>query len=148
MKTGIVMATSSKDNVDSRRILGVDFGEKRVGVAVSDRNNKYSLPLKIIKRKNDISLINELKALLIEWGCGIIVIGLPDEYSSVHKKQIERIESFIDKLKLEVKDVNVVVWSESFTSKKAREVNPKSEHIDDVAASVILESYLESISIT
>lgn len=128
------------------RVLGVDFGEKRVGIAVSDRNNKYSLPLKIIRRKNDVNLIQDLKSVLDEWGCTDIVFGLPDEFSSVHIKQIERIKSFVDKFQLEVNNVNVVVWSESFTSKKAREVNPKREHIDDVAASVILESYLESIS--
>lgn len=141
------MNYSNFEHKGGGRVLGVDFGEKRVGIAVSDRNNKYALPLKILIRKNDAKVIIEILDIISQWGCDTVVIGIPDEFSPVHKKQVNRIKSFVKKIQLEVGDVNVVVWSESFTSKKAREANPDSDFIDDIAASVILESYLESITL-
>lgn len=127
-----------------QRILSIDFGERRVGVAITDRHNKYAMPLMILERHKDEQIINEIHDIIIKYNCSVLVVGLPDEFSSVHKKQIERILSFAEKLREKLDDVKVKLWSESFTSKKAVEDRPERKHVDDISATIILSTYLES----
>lgn len=124
------------------RILGIDYGEKRVGIAITNPLN-IPMPLETVSSDRIISRIEEL---LKEYEIDLIVVGNPME-----GKRKEMVERFIEELKRNVK-VKVVEWDESFTSRRAEEIMRKMKKkpskdrgaVDRIAASIILEEYLSS----
>jgi len=124
------------------RILGIDYGEKRVGIAITNPLN-IPMPLETVSSERIISRIEEL---LKEYEIDLIVVGNPME-----GKRKEMVERFIEELKSNVK-VKVVEWDESFTSRRAEEIMRKMKKkpskdrgaVDRIAASIILEEYLSS----
>jgi len=124
------------------RILGIDYGEKRVGIAITNPLN-IPMPLETVSSDRIISRIEEL---LKEYEIDLIVVGNPME-----GKRREMVERFIEELKRNVK-VKVVEWDESFTSRRAEEIMRKMKKkpskdrgaVDRIAASIILEEYLSS----
>jgi len=124
------------------RILGIDYGEKRVGIAITNSLN-IPMPLETVSSDRIISRIEEL---LKEYEIDLIVVGNPME-----GKRKEMVERFIEELKRNVK-VKVVEWDESFTSRRAEEIMRKMKKkpskdrgaVDRIAASIILEEYLSS----
>ena len=124
------------------RILGIDYGEKRVGIAITNPLN-IPMPLETVSSNR---IMHRIEELLKEYEIDLIVVGNPME-----GKRREMVERFIEKLKSNVK-VKVVEWDESFTSRKAEEVMRKMKKkpskdrgaVDRIAASIILEEYLSS----
>ncbi len=124
------------------RILGIDYGEKRVGIAIT---NPLNIPMPLETVSSD-RIMHRIEELLKEYEIDLIVVGNPME-----GKRREMVERFIEKLKSNVK-VKVVEWDESFTSRKAEEVMRKMKKkpskdrgaVDRIAASIILEEYLSS----
>ncbi len=124
------------------RILGIDYGEKRVGIAIT---NPLNIPMPLETVSSD-RIMHRIEELLKEYEIDLIVVGNPME-----GKRKEMVERFIEKLKSNVK-VKVVEWDESFTSRKAEEIMRKMKKkpskdrgtVDRIAASIILEEYLSS----
>jgi len=124
------------------RILGIDYGEKRVGIAIT---NPLNIPMPLETVSSD-RIMHRIEELLKEYEIDLIVVGNPME-----GKRREMVERFIEKLKSNVK-VKVVEWDESFTSRRAEEVMRKMKKkpskdrgaVDRIAASIILEEYLSS----
>jgi len=124
------------------RILGIDYGEKRVGIAIT---NPLNIPMPLETVSSD-RIMHRIEELLNEYEIDLIVVGNPME-----GKRKEMVERFIEKLKSNVK-VKVVEWDESFTSRRAEEVMRKMKKkpskdrgaVDRIAASIILEEYLSS----
>ncbi|HDI83377.1 Holliday junction resolvase RuvX [bacterium] len=124
------------------RILGIDYGEKRVGIAIT---NPLNIPMPLETVSSD-RIMHRIEELLNEYEIDLIVVGNPME-----GKRREMVERFIEKLKSNVK-VKVVEWDESFTSRRAEEVMRKMKKkpskdrgaVDRIAASIILEEYLSS----
>ena len=124
------------------RILGIDYGEKRVGIAIT---NPLNIPMPLETVSSD-RIMHRIEELLKEYEIDLIVVGNPME-----GKRREMVERFIEKLKSNVK-VKVVEWDESFTSRRAEEIMRKMKKkpskdrgaVDRIAASIILEEYLSS----
>ena len=126
------------------RILGIDYGAKRTGLAISDPLNKYAIPLDVI---NSTRTYPHIKQLLLDEDIRTIIIGLAMPISGKPNTQVRssiRIADRIRKL-----GVDVVFESEHLTSEAAndmvrRQVTQSGVPIDDIAASLILQQYLNS----
>ena len=126
------------------RILGIDYGAKRTGLAISDPLNKYAIPLDVISSTRTYP---HVKQLLLDEDIHTIIIGLAMPMSGKPNAQVTstvRIAERIRKL-----GVDVLFESEHLTSEAAsdivrRQVARSGLPIDDIAASVILQQYLNS----
>ncbi len=138
-------------NLEEARILAIDFGEKRIGIAITDPLNLFAYPLTTIN--NDSGFMKNLKALLDQYKVVKILIGNPVKEDGSQA----RIFSQIIKLKNEVEtkfNIAIEVVDERYSSEIARQriiesVKSKKKRrdkslVDKNAAAVILEDYLKS----
>lgn len=130
------------------RILAIDYGEKRIGLAVSD-------PLKIIatalKTVSNNEIIEFLKNYFISEEVETIVIGLPSDQAHSY----QAILTFKNKISEQFKDKNVVFEDEQFTSKLAfnsmlqsgvkKKQRRNKENIDKISACIILQNYMDKL---
>jgi putative Holliday junction resolvase len=126
------------------RILGIDYGAKRTGLAISDPLNKYAIPLDVI---NSTRTYPHIKQLLLDEDIRTIIIGLAMPISGKPNAQVRSTVRIADRIRK--LGVDVVFESEHLTSEAAndmvrRQVARSGVPIDDIAASVILQQYLNS----
>ncbi len=134
------------------RALGVDLGEKRIGIAVSDSNGKVATPLQVIIRSKSIKQDHKkICELVDEWEVDIVVVGMPYSLNGSKGLAAKTVEKEVKELSSAL-EVPVATQDERLTtvtaakelaiqgldSKKQRKV------IDQVAASVILQSWLDN----
>jgi putative Holliday junction resolvase len=137
-------------NIFTSRILGLDFGEKRIGVSISDPLRITAQPLPTIIYKNDNQLWTILDQLFIEHEIEKIVIGLPLNMNGSFGMSSQKVESFSKKIKNRYK-LEVELLDERLTSSVAettmRELGIKpsknKDKIDKLAAILILQNYLD-----
>lgn len=136
---------------DFFRVLAVDPGDKRIGLAISDLSGTIANPLKVIqhiKREDDAALI---LSEAIENGVNLIIIGQAlgsDGESTPSSRKSERLAQVLQNLTI----LPVRLWDESGSTNKAIEARiamgvkrkKRRGHMDDLAASIILQSYLDS----
>lgn len=131
------------------RILGIDYGDARVGVAVSDLLGMTAQGVKTIKNTGIKRLLSELSEVLSEYKPEKIVIGLPKNMDGSEGFRAEATYKFAEKLKT-VYDGEIVFWDERLSSLGAKrylnETNTRGQKrknvLDTVAACIILEGYL------
>ncbi len=122
------------------RLLGIDYGKKRVGIALSDEGGSIAMPYIVLK--NDENILNNIKEICIERNVKKIIIGLSLDF----KNQPNFIVPETDKLKTALeKDLDIPVFYESevLTTKEAERLQGKVEKIDASAAALILKSFIE-----
>jgi putative Holliday junction resolvase len=131
-----------------KRILGVDYGERRVGLAVSDGLLITAQGLDTFDRRTG-KLLPHLAQLSKQYDVGAIVLGHPVSMSG----RDNAISLAVEKLAAKIRDrlgVEVVLWDERLTSEEARRVlkgqGAGKEAVDRVAAILILQNYLDSRS--
>ena len=129
--------------------MAIDYGKKRVGVAITDSMCTIAQPFITIKPKSDFQLIKRLKCLIEENDVGLILVGNPLSMKGEPTKMSQEIERFVKKMRRLI-DIEVKLWDERHVSKyaanklKGMGLSSKKEDIDRVAASIILEEFLES----
>ncbi len=129
------------------RVLGIDYGQKRVGVAISDPMQIIASSHSIIEHDNDDEVVVDALLLLIEkYQIGKIVIGLPLNMNGSEGFQAKRVHLFCENLK-ERCDLPQVLEDERQSSKQAqaikKEIKSKNDRIDDRAAAIILQNFLD-----
>ena len=134
------------------RALGIDFGEKRVGLALSDKLNIIASPYKTIQYVSETELINQIKKIVIEKEIGIFVIGLPLNMKGQDSAQTKKVRSFkklLSKLELPIvyedERFSSIIAKNSLVLQNIKTGHNKSE-IDRTAAAIILQQYLDKIS--
>lgn len=136
------------------RILGLDFGTKTTGVAVSDPMGWTAQGLEIIRRKEDEHLkatLNRIAELCIEYKVERIVLGLPKNMNNTLGERGEKTLLFKEKLEAKVK-LPVEMWDERLSTVAAESVlleadmsrKKRKNVIDKLAATIILQSYLDA----
>ena len=134
-----------------RRILGVDFGQARIGVAISDELRMLAHPVETIPSAG--KAIERLAALAREKNVERIVIGVPRLMSGGLGSAAEAVMLFVEKMRKAV-SCEVVTWDERLTTVAAhralRDAGKKTRatrgYVDQVAAQMILQGYLDSLS--
>jgi len=137
-----------------RRILSLDIGDRRIGVAMSDTLGILATPLTILDRKGDETAIASIIDLVNKHDAGQIIAGLPRSLSGGIGPQAEKVQSFVEKLKQQT-DVPVDLRDERFTTVDAQRLmreaatkKKKGKMQDDAAAAaVLLQAYLDEKSL-
>ncbi len=132
------------------KILSLDIGEKRVGVAISDELAFLAHPLKTIEWKGVKHFLSQVKQLVQETHASQIVVGVPYTLRGTVSKKTQQILNIIEKLKKEL-NVPIIEVDESLSTRRAEDVLHKvgkkpSKHrdkIDQIAAVIILQDYLD-----
>ena len=135
------------------RILGLDYGERRIGIALSDPLRIIAKPLTIIDRKKTADYIFRISEIVSERKITSIVVGLPLTLKGGYSKQTEIVLAFIDQLKsdLQIPIMTVDERLSSVAAKKSLQAQAvKTGHnkgrVDETAAAIFLQEYLDSQS--
>lgn len=138
-------------NKNEVRIMGIDYGEKRIGIALSDPLNIFAYPYKTIS--NDVNFWKVFSELVKDNNIGKIVLGLPSSKFHSSKLVAEKVHLIREKITKNLK-VEVILWNEEFSSAIAKEkileaVTKKSKRrdkglLDSYSAAVILQEFLDS----
>ena len=133
-------------------ILGLDIGDARTGVAISDELGIAAHPLCTIHRKSRKAVLAELQELVTAHKVERIVVGLPLQLDGETGTQARKVKRFAERLEQQV-NLPIVFWDESFTTFEAAQIlrgtkkrrKKRKQVIDQVAAVLILEGYLEEL---
>lgn len=135
-----------------RMIIGLDVGEKRIGVAKTDELGFMAHAVGMIERRSDRYAVHEIKQLVIEWKAEKIVVGLPKDMSGKVGRMAEKVMRFGDLLKKEMPEAALEYWDERLSTKGAERTligmdvsrSKRKQVIDKLAAQSILQNYLEA----
>ena len=133
------------------RILALDIGERRIGVALSDPSGILASPLTVLQRTGLKRDLGEILRLAEEKEAESVLVGMPLSLDGVAREQAQRVQQFCQALEREAR-IPIITWDERLSTVEAerrlREGGASSGHrreiLDAVAAAVVLESYLDS----
>ncbi len=132
------------------RNLGLDIGEKRIGVAISDSEEILASPLETITYRDEEQAINAINGLVKKYNIERIVVGLPYSLNGEIGFQAIKVQEFIEKLRESI-SVDVHFQDERLTTVTASNMlieagvkkSKRKEKIDAAAATIILQAYLD-----
>ena len=132
------------------RVLGIDYGEKTIGAAVSCENARIAFELETVRRENGAALkksLGRLKELTRLYNVGEIVLGLPLRLNGEMGERAQKTLAFKEKLEKYIKRVKIILWDERFSTREAYgnliETGADTQNVDAAAARIILQSYLD-----
>lgn len=133
------------------RVLGVDHGEKRIGIALSDASATMASPLSVVQHVSRVIDSAQVAVLAHEHQVRLIVVGQSFDEEGQPNAAGRRAGRFADALRVQT-DIPVVTWDEAFTTQDARASRivmgaPRGKrggHLDHLAAAVMLQSYLDT----
>ena len=135
----------------NKRILGIDYGDARVGIAITDLLNITVQGLETIERKNsDKIILKKLDEILEKYDISTIVVGMPLNMDGTKSERAEITEKFIHKLKCKYNNIIIETMDERLTTVEAHktmnflEINKhkKKGIVDTISAEYILEAYM------
>jgi putative Holliday junction resolvase len=158
------------------RTIGLDIGDKRTGVAISDPQGTFALPLTVLDSAREDSLIGQILKIVEQYEAQCIVVGLPRHLDGELGAQASKATAFADKLALRAKQSSldhfeVRLWDERLSTRAARRLQAEADgrgsrlrsnrnkaarkhgfrdraKTDAIAAALILQGYLDSPSAT
>jgi putative holliday junction resolvase len=139
------------ESTPSTRVLGLDHGQRRIGVAISDELGLTAQPLLTILHTNQRNDLRSLGRLLRRYNCAAIVIGWPIHLSGDRSPRAQAAEKFADALRKEF-EMPVHLWDERLRTAEAhrhldavgRGARDRKDVIDQIAAMLILQSWLDA----
>ena len=131
------------------RYMGLDVGDRRIGVALSDEAGMVAFPFSVINRSSPAADIRRIVALVEEHGVGLVVVGLPRTLAGAVGPQAGKVQNFLERLQSEAA-VPVLPWDERLSTAAVERMlisadvgrRRRRQVVDKLAASVILDSYL------
>ncbi len=138
------------------RLMGLDFGSKTVGVAVSDLLGITAQPIEIVRRDKENQLrktLQRIETLIKEYEISLIVLGLPKNMNDTSGDRVAKTMEFKEMLErrtgLEVELMDerlTTVQAESIMSLSGVKKKDFKEHVDELAAAIILQTYMDANS--
>ncbi|MFA5997615.1 MAG: Holliday junction resolvase RuvX [Candidatus Paceibacterota bacterium] len=122
------------------RYLGIDYGTKRIGIAISDEGGTMAFPYAILE--NSKGSLGEVKSICGHESVETIVVGESVDYKGQPNIVKKEIDKFIVELK-KIVNVPIIEEREFLSTQQARYYQTKRKHVDDSAATIILQSYLD-----
>jgi putative Holliday junction resolvase len=134
------------------RILALDHGTRRIGVAVSDETQTIAQPLEYIPAEPFAEFLARLKHLLAEKEISLILLGHPRNMDGSYGPAAQKVEAFAAALKSAI-TIPIQLWDERLTSTMANRVliqgkvrrHQRKEKVDKMAAAILLQSYLDGM---
>ncbi len=135
------------------RIIGIDYGDARVGIAVSDPLGFTAQGIETVSNKVYAKMLERVVEIIKSYNADKIVIGLPKNMNGTLGPRGEISQKFADELKEYFPETEIILWDERLSTVQAAGVlnvtntrgKDRKNVIDTVAASIILQSYLDSI---
>lgn len=124
------------------KYLGIDYGDSKVGLAIGDSESSLALPYKIIKNSGRTTLFKDLAEIIKAENVEMIVVGLPLNTRSESSNQTEATRKFAAELQ-SVLGLDLELFDERFSSQQAQKMGA-GQRDDDVAAMIMLQSYLDA----
>ncbi|MEW6458581.1 MAG: Holliday junction resolvase RuvX [Bacillota bacterium] len=133
------------------RLMGLDIGDRRIGVALTDENGVAAYPLEVLERTSPEKDLRRITEIIDQYGVERVVAGLPKTLSGQIGPQGDKVLSFLDKLRVR-STVPVVTWDERLTTAEVEKLlvsadlgrRRRRKVVDKLAATLILNSYLNS----
>ena len=134
------------------RILGLDIGDRRIGVALSDPERLLASALTVIERRNSATDIQAILSLVAKHDVECIVLGLPRSLDGSIGRQAEKVQAFSEMLSQKI-EVPVESWDERLSTVAAERLltevgmrrDRRRKHRDAIAAAFILQGYLDRL---
>lgn len=134
------------------RILALDYGSKRIGVAVSDETKTIAQPLEYVPAEPFADFLERLKKILAEKEIDLILLGLPRNMDGSCGPAAQKVKTFAEELKKAI-FIPIKLWDERLTSSMANRIliqanvrrDKRKEKVDKMAAAILLQSYLDVI---
>ena len=135
------------------RILSLDHGTKRIGVAISDELKMIAQPLEYIPAEPFAAFLERLKHLLQEKEVELVLVGMPRNMNGTYGPAALKVEEFVAVLRTAI-TVPIKTWDERLTSAQANRFllegnvrrDQRKEKVDKTAAAILLQSYLDSLA--
>ncbi len=139
------------NSVDGR-VLGIDYGTRRVGLALSDPLGIIAQPIDAVKQSSE--LMAEIRQVVERERVHTVVVGMPLNLKGQAAQTAQEVQKFVEQLRAEL-SMEVATWDERFTTTiaqqtmitmgtKKKERQQKNGRIDSMAAAVMLQNYLDS----
>lgn len=136
----------------SGRVMGFDYGEVRIGVAISDPLRMVATPLETVDAKVKKAAFRRIRDLLAEYGVAEAVVGLPLHMNGDFGESAVAAQAFADKIKSQVHGLGIHMWDERMTSAEAERTlrlgeaksGRKKQMRDQLAAQLILQSWMDA----
>jgi len=133
------------------RILAMDHGTRRIGIAVSDELQMIAQPLEFVAAEPLEGFFRRLSEVLQEKPSELILVGMPRNMDGTYGPAAEKVQAFIAQLR-QATAVPIKTWDERLTSAQANRVllqanvrrDKRKEKVDKMAAAILLQSYLDS----
>ena len=135
----------------SQTLSGLDFGDKTIGIAISDKTRTIATPVMTLKRKGIKKDIVELNKLFIEYNVGGVVLGLPLSLNGEENERTKKVRIFANEIE-KTTDIKVTFFDERFSSdvifkelrKNSLSINKIKSKLNHMAASYILQGFLDT----
>ncbi len=135
------------------RILAIDYGVKRIGIALSDELKMIAQPLEFIPAEPFAAFVARLTELVQEKEVELILVGMPRNMNGSYGTAALKVEEFVAALKSAV-PVPIKTWDERLTSAQANRIliagnvrrDKRKQKVDKMAAAILLQSYLDSLT--
>lgn len=134
-----------------KKYIALDIGDVRIGVAKSDVLGMIAIPLETIDRRK-VKSVKRIAEICKENNTTSLVVGIPKSLDGTEKRQAEKVRIYIEKLRKEIENLEVIEVDERFTTISAdsilNDLNKKGaiekrKVVDKVAASIILKTFLD-----
>lgn len=133
------------DIIQVMRYLGIDYGSKRIGVAISDDQGTIAFPKATILNRGTRPVLVELRFLIEKEHIEHIVIGLPKALDGTETEQTKIVRLFADAVGDDI-SLPVSFENEMLTSRLVEREGVAKDHVDEASAALILQSYLDRIN--
>lgn len=139
------------------RILGIDYGDARVGIAITDPLNITAQGLETIQRNgSDKNILKKLDEILNNYEVDTIVVGMPYNMNGTISERAKKTEEFVHKLKCKYNKIKIEIIDERLTTVEAHRTmnfleinkNKKKNIVDTISAVYILETYINKLNNT
>jgi putative holliday junction resolvase len=133
------------------RILGLDYGSKRLGFALSDPTEMLATPLRVVTYRSEQEALIETVRICKETGAERLVVGMPINMNGTHGPAAQYVDQFIRKLSKTLA-IPIETWDERLSTKSATNVlieagasrKRRKEVVDKLAAQIFLQNYLDA----
>ena len=134
----------------AQTLLGLDFGDKTIGIAVSDKSLTIASPIKTIRRKSISKDLIELFDLIEVYNVGGLIVGLPLSLNGKENMRTEQVRKFVKAIELQ-KNIKIMLYDERFSSdvifkelrKNHNSISKIKKKLDQQAAAYILQGFLD-----
>jgi putative holliday junction resolvase len=135
------------------RVLAIDHGAKRIGLALSDELGMVALPLETFPAEPLSALLERLKELITEKQVELVLVGMPRNMDGSYGPAATKTQQFVTVLR-EAIDIPVQTWDERLTTMQANRLliqadvrrDKRKQKVDKIAAAILLQSYLDSLA--